>query len=281
MNWKQLKSEINWDAVSEKILETQGESITQERFNLANKLVLSASEYYLPLDLKYFKILEVEKPYLHTFPSATLPDKGIIDVVMEIREDAGKPYNDRAGQKILIDWKSTSSDLDTTWRNRYIPSWQWKRYAAQEDAALFEYRGVSTKTYWNGQEFKQTCGPLILQIPADNYQNVVTDFLATEQMKLSLAAFEIYPRNAPSACYKFGEYCPHQEDCQNSTMPPGVITAPHASYSSDETFKLCPEKYRRQKLANSKIDDFESPSFLGTMFHRGIAEVYTQMKEKQ
>lgn len=281
MNWKQLKAEINWEKVDSTIIDTKEEFITQERFKSAKKLVIDAAEYFLPLDLKYFKIREIEKPYLYRHENAVLPDKGVIDLVLEIRNEAEKPYNGHTGKIMICDWKSTSTALDTAWRDRHSGSWQWRRYAAVENASLFEYRGVSTKTYYNNNEFKSTCGLLILEVPSDNESDCITEFLALEQMKLSLEENLVYPRNMPNACYKYGEDCAFLDDCTDKTMPLSKIELTHASYSSDEVFKLCPEKFRRQKLIDEKVDNYESASYLGSMFHRGIAEIYTQMKEKQ
>jgi hypothetical protein len=281
MNWKIIKTAINWDAVNEKILADQEESITHDRFKLASKMIYDAAEFFLPLDLKWFEIVGVEQEYTQEYSKDFPPDRGIIDLIFKIKPDAGKPYANYAGETLVCDWKSTGGELNTDWRNRYIPSWQWKRYVVPTGAKVFEYRGVSSKFYYNGKENKATCGPIILEVPANNYDNVLADFIATSTARRALEKLPIYPRNAPSACYKYGETCPEKEDCDSFSMPYGSIINTHTSYSSDETFKLCPEKYRRQKLRNEKIEDFESSSFLGTMIHRGLAEIYTQMKDKQ
>jgi len=119
-------------------------------------------------------------------------------------------------------------------------------------------------------------------VPENNYENVDTDYIATQHQKWVLGNFDVYPRNAPTACYKFGEECIHKSDCDKFEMPKESLTQiTHASYSSDEVFKLCPEKYRRYKLMNSKEENYDSQSFMGTLMHRGLAEIYNQFKENQ
>ena len=281
MKWKDLKKHIDWIKVEDEIIAHQAKFISTDRLRTANKLVHDAAEYFLPLDLKWFKITGIEKEYEYTYSSELIPDRGIIDLIFEIKTDAGKPYKDYVGETLVVDWKSTGGELNTDWRNRYIPSWQWKRYAEATKAKLFEYRGVSTKTYFDGQGYKQVCGPIIIEVPENNSINVQTDYKATQYSKLGISDLSVYPRNAPSACYKFGETCPEKEDCDTFAMPQEkLVNIKHASYSSDELFKLCPEKYRRYKLRGVKEEDYESNSFLGTMFHRGIAEVYKQIKEE-
>jgi len=161
MKWKQLKAHIDWNKVESEIIAHQDEFISTDRLRTANKLVHDAAEYFLPLDLQWFEIIGVEQSYEHEYAPQYIPDRGIIDLIFRVKPGAGKPYSDYAGELLICDWKSTGGELNTDWRNRYIPSWQWKRYAAATGAKLFEYRGVSTKTYFNGQEYKQVCGPII------------------------------------------------------------------------------------------------------------------------
>ncbi len=282
MKWKTLKTAIDWTKVEDEIIAHQAEFISTDHLRTANKLVHDAAEYFLPLDLQWFEIIGVEKEYEQKYSPDYVPDKGIIDLIFRVKPDAGKPYSEYVGQKLICDWKSTGGELNTDWRNRYIPSWQWKRYAVAEDAKLFEYRGVSTKTYFTGQEYKQVCGPIILEVPANNYENVKMDFISTQKMKRGISPWVVYPRNAPTACYKFGETCEHKSDCDNFTMPQKALpNLTHSSYSSDEVFKLCPEKYRRYKLQQEREEDYDSQSFMGTLMHRGLAEIYKQFKDKQ
>ncbi|CAB4142439.1 hypothetical protein UFOVP434_10 [uncultured Caudovirales phage] len=280
MNWKLIKSTINWDSVHEDII-SSFETVTSDRLKTAKKQILDAAEYFVPLDLKWFEIVAVEKEYEHVYSPDFEPDKGIIDLILKVKPDAGKPYKDYIGETLIVDWKSTGGELNTDWRNRYIPSWQWKRYAVPTKAKLFEYRGISQKQFWSAEGFKSTCGPIILEVPANNYENVREDFIATAIQRRALSQLTIWPRNAPSACYKYGETCKEKDFCDKFTMTRGTPQIKHTSYSSDELFKQCPEKYRAQKLRNEKIEDYESASFMGTMIHRGMANIYNQLKDKQ
>lgn len=281
MNWKELNNEIDWLKVEIAIIAHQDKFIDTNKLREVNQMVHDAAEYFLPLDLQWFNIIGVEKEYLYTYSARVIPDKGVIDLIFEIKADAGKPYKDYAGKKLIVDWKTTGGEINTEWRNRYIPSWQWKRYAAAEDAQLFEYRGISTKTYWDGREFKKICSPLIIDVPDNNYENTKEDYIATQTQKSSLLHLEVYPRNAPAACYKYGETCLEKSDCDKFSMPQtALVNINHSSYSSDETFKLCPEKYRRYKLRDVREENYDSQSFTGTLVHRGLAEIYNQFKEK-
>jgi hypothetical protein len=284
MKWKQLKEEIDWGKSDNAIVGNQREIITSDTYKTVKKLVRDAAEFFLPMDLQWFRILGVEQEFLHEYNHLSIPDKAIIDLIFEVKPDAGKPYDDYVGKKLIVDWKSTSGELSTDWRNRYIYSWQWKRYAAITSADLFEFRGVSMKTFFTGQDYKHICGPLILDVPDNNFENVLREYGVVQRQKnqLYLREESVYPRNLPGACFKFQEECEYLRDCQDFTMPQqALVNIEHASYSSDETFKLCPEKYRRNKLKGVREDNVDSQSFIGTLFHRGIAEVYLQFMEKQ
>jgi hypothetical protein len=281
MNWKALKKEIDWDKVDSAIISADQENISTEVFKVAKNMVMDATEYFLPLDLKWFTIVQVEKEFEHTY--GTLTDRGFIDLILKIKKTAGKPYSDYADEKILIDWKTTGGELNTTWRNYYIESWQWKRYSANEGNKLFEYRGISSKTNWDGNRFVSSCAPLILSVPDNNYENVEDDLLLRQKLRLALQNSTLYPRNMPSACFKFNEKCEFFDGCAAGTSKRDLIPLEvlnKTSYSSDETFLLCPEKYRLTKLTESRKDDFENSSGMGTLVHRGLAEIYLQFKEE-
>jgi hypothetical protein len=276
MNWKQIKKEINWDKVDSAIIHANEDSISSDRFKLAKEMVTDAAEYFLPGDLKWFTIEAIEHEFKHEY-QPDLIDRGFIDLILTVKDTAPKPYKDFAGQKILVDWKSTSGELGTTWRDYYIESFQWKRYSNVIGNVLFEYRGISSKKLWSDNKFVCQCAPLILQVPKNNAENVTAELYAMKIQKKALLPLTIYPRNMPNACFKYGETCGRYDDCANFTMPKELLVHPETtSYSTDELFKLCPEKYRRAKLDNVREDDFESASGLGTLVHRGLAEIYTQ-----
>jgi predicted ATP-grasp superfamily ATP-dependent carboligase len=88
----------------------------------------------------------------------------------------------------------------------------------------------------------------------------------------------------PSACFKFNEKCEFFDNCSSNNSIQEVLSIDvlnKTSYSSDELFMLCPEKYRLSKLTEIIQEDFEKPSGIGTLVHRGLAEIYSQFKEKE
>ena len=283
---KNLSSKIFQDIVfsnvSKKIL-LKYENIPQEVLKKINKMVYDAAMYYLPFDYVNFEIISIEEEVFREVPD-TIIDRAFMDLILKVKPQAEKPYTEYEGKLMICDWKTTSSDFDTRWRQRYIESWQWKRYACFNNAALFEFRGVSTKTNWDGEsKLSHSCHPLIIAVPEDNEENVDKQIKAIQSAKIALQNFIIWPRNMPEACNKF-EACDYINDCANVTMPLVQLTLPEkTSYSSDNTFMLCNEKYRRLKLDENitKAVNYDSASIIGDLFHIGIQEIYKQAKELQ
>lgn len=294
LKWSQLKKEIDEAAVVKAIIGDDAENLTTDKVEMVRRMVYDAAEYFLPMDLQWFTILGVELEYLdtETYPGAP-PEKGIKDLVFQIKDNVPEPYAPFSGLKMVADWKTTKGELNTTWRRRYIESQQWKRYCIAAGAALCEFRGVSTATVPDAAagKWRHICGPLILQVPnteegfAAFKKDLEMDLRGLNIMRnsLMLSGITQWPRSAPDACGKYGVDC---EFLGKGCLKPGGIEAPpltqitHSSYSSDDLFKLCPEKYRLSKSLGRGDEDFESSAFLGTIFHRGIATIYTHFKEK-
>lgn len=225
------------------------------------ELVLIAAARWLPTDLEEWYVDSVEE-------SIEIPGfRGILDLRGRHRGrfDA---FKNHAGSGFICDWKTTKGALDADWAARYKYSWQWKLYAmAVPDVKLFSYRGINR----NGETRE-----IIIEIPpgiaaeSEQYLNQI------HRMRGMLAGEAPWPRKMPGSCKAYGRECEFIDTCQENIVIPGKVDfGKPLSYSGTETFLLCPEKHRLTQISGYGDDD-EVLAF-GKAFHRGIAEVYTQI----
>lgn len=241
-------------------------------FDQAKLMIWSAGEKYLTRDLYDMEITGIEEPYEDTlaFTWGSQTFRGIKDLkgILRGKLNVTKRF---AGKKVVIDWKTTGSTLDTTWDERLLDSWQWKKYLYFDGADVMLYRGLNR----DGKTRE-----LIIERPAGLAEDVRVQLegITLQRNALVASGLEIYPRRMPSACGAYGRECSNWTDCRNNTMPRQALASNGTfSYSSMDLFGLCPEKYRRSKISD-KTDDTEE-SIFGTAVHRGLAELYQQSKE--
>lgn len=225
------------------------------------ELVLVAAARWLPTDLVEWELDAVEEP----FETADL--RGILDLRGR-HKGIFKAFEGHAGSKFICDWKTTKGALDASWAERYKYSHQWKLYAASvPDVKLFSYRGINR----NGETRE-----IIIEVP-DGIHGEVQQYLSqVKSMREVLGDSYPWPRKMPSSCHAYGRDCEFIDQCQSNVVIPGKVDfSKPLSYSGTETFLLCPEKHRLTQISGYGEDD-EVLAF-GKSFHRGMAEVYTQV----
>jgi len=269
--WPFIEAGIDWDRVSAAVgdLSEQGSRSYSFEQTDAREIVYLTAQRWLPLDLLNLKVSHVEQEHddalVPEFPG--LLQKSIIDIEGELLgfSTAFKPY---AGQKFIIDWKTSGGGLDTKWSNDLKDSWQWRIYAAQRDVQVILYRGLSrTKV------FREV--PIV--VPFGNTALVHMHLKGIYSQIDALKDFPMWPKHRPSACFSYGMDCEYSGPCGEEEGPFGGIdfTRP-ISYSGSERFLSCPEKFRRSRLAGAERGGSEATEF-GSAVHRGMAEIYRQV----
>jgi hypothetical protein len=256
---------LDLDKVAEEIARTEpGElALPQYDFADAKRAVWLAGETWVPVDILEFKIEGLESRF-------SSPISGVKDMTGIIKGNGfAKELEPFTGRKFVLDWKTTRTALDAEWERRQIDSWQWKIYAAQEEADVFIYRGISR----NGKTRE-----IVLKVPDTNRDNVRDYIRGVGNIRDSLVSLAVYPRHMPYACNAYGRECPFYGDCSEGRMPLKIIEPKTLSYTSMETLLLCPEKYRRSVMTPGANDNDDN--LFGKAVHRGLAELYRQVKEK-
>jgi hypothetical protein len=172
-NWQEYSNLLDWDKIFADIKLNDVEDLSLVTQTISK--VDSLGNYFVPYDMDCFTILDIEQTIVKDIDG--IKDKSIIDLIVEIKPDAGKPYNSYVGKRLGIDWKSSRRALDTEWKFKHINSWQWKRYAFAANLDLFEYRGCGAQG-----EFR----PIILEVPEENTKLFIEDYRAKQAQKKNL-----------------------------------------------------------------------------------------------
>lgn len=233
---------------------------------LGNALDRACSRW-LPDDTEK-EILAVENEFtFHDSNSAVDGLHGYIDLALRDRS---------SGEIILVDWKSTQRSLDSTWDKRHALSRQGPLYMiawqqlTNQTPKYFEYRGISENA---SRVVVVDYDQHLIDITAYNYA-------LTRKQILSLANLPFWPQHMPQTCYAYGRTCEFLDDCVKGSSPPGTPELTTLSYSSVKSFQECPERLRRTKLISKEgISSYEAE--WGKAFHRGAAEIYTQLQKLQ
>lgn len=261
-------------------------------FQRAIDIVVALSERYLEEDLAPGnEILGVEYEYTLTSPGLA-GHHGFIDLIIKLPD----------GRVKIPDWKTTGSLSDYSqkdFKDRCRHSWQSRYYdlAARECFALpedtvveVEYRGIAV------EDLKQ----LVVQgITSGEWRARALDryLKIWEALDIAVNGVELYPsygvghttapwpQHSPEACHKFKTACPYLGACvlDIDVIPSESITVETLSHSSMNTYLDCPERFRRERL--DKMHGRErgggsDASELGNAVHRGMAEIYRQLKER-
>lgn len=242
----------------------------------AKAMIWTTAEKFLPRDLYDLDIDGIEEPYESTLGDDPQVFRGVKDLTGRLRGrlNVTKKFE---GKKVVIDWKTTHNTLTTEWDERLLDSWQWRKYLLFGEADVMLYRGIARPDKDGVVKTRE----LLIERPANLREDVEVQLkgVALERQALIDAGLVVYPRRMPGACGSFGRECPFWTDCRDFTMPRAALLPGRSfSYSSMDKFMLCPERYRRGVIAE-EAENTEESTF-GQAIHRGMAELYTQIKAK-
>ena len=273
MNFDEILRKINLDAIEAAILAPKEPGAAPPQYSLdevqnIKEMILLAGERWLPRDLTELTDVNVELRY----DSPEMGLKGFLDLVGTLR-GTQKPFDEFAGHKIVIDWKTRTGDLDQRWKDRLVDSWQGRIYAALSGSVLINYRGVSRR----GNHTEYPCKDVLLVVPYTNDREV-EEYVrgkTAERNALIELGLDVWPRHMPDACNAFGRECPFKGDCDAYSMPRYLPeTSKVMSYTSYHNFCLCPERARRlERLLEA---DGGEEANVGDGFHKGMAALYRE-----
>lgn len=253
---------IDWQRVEHAVLHgPDGEPLSYE-FAETKEMIWAASEKWLANDLATLENVSTESLF-HQTELCRYLTRGYIDI-------SGRfAHGEKAGRVLVVDWKTSESDLDLTWQKRLVGSLQWKLYAYVMGASYISYRGVNRKC---------KCREVQIEVPAWGIAGIVErQFRMIGDQIHNLVDEAVWPMKMPSACGAYNSTCQFLSDCESDTMPRFNLDERNItlSYSGIERFLLCPEKFRR--LAQATVsDEGTDATRLGSAFHRGMEEVYKQ-----
>lgn len=267
-------SQIDLEAVADAIL---GPPLVSGRLQMADyefasakELVYLAAETWLQRDVHDLAISGIETEYIKTLPQTGAQKwKMILDLqgTLNGKLNVSKKY---AGKKAVIDWKTSSGQLDKVWENRLLSSWQWRMYLYFTDADLMIYRGLNregkTRELW-------------IDRPANLEEDLIPQLQGVMAQRAALVAsgLEVWPRKMPMACGSYGRECPYIEDCNALTMPRALIPIDKTlSYSGMDKLLTCPERYRRSVIEDRSSSESTEESNFGVRVHAGLAELWGQ-----
>lgn len=255
--------------------EDGGFVLTRPQLEAVRQGIFAANEKWLVRDIYEFKLDSIEERFeVDTFSNGGQAVKGFIDLSGTLNGTQA-PFGAYAGGGFVLDWKTSDRPLTTDWKNRQVDSWQWPLYAAIKGAALAIYRGYS----WGDGDTRE----IIIKVPDWNLNSVREQYGSVLELRrtLVMGGYEVWPQHKPTACNMYGEECPFYSDCYDYSMPRQKMDVRPLSYSRVSDFMLCPEKARRMELL--EIDNARGyqtkRTAMGQAFHRGVAEVYRQVKE--
>lgn len=272
MTYEAIIASLDWASINDKVLAMPLLS-QADRADLAAMLLRACKKWVAP-DSESLIVTGIEDRFL-----LDVRPGHAIERVRPANDDAEawlgaygvKGYVDLAGydgraESRLVDWKCTGS-ISEDQQNRLRDSWQWKLYCFATGATSFTYRSIQRDC-----RTKDT----VLSWPAGGYTDMdVEQYLRTVQgMRKSLHYHDVYPRHAPFACKAYGRDCDYVRQCRTNTAPLVQLKHKTLSHSRMETFLLCPERYRLDRLADDR--DREETA-LGKAFHVAIAAIYEQL----
>jgi hypothetical protein len=287
-NFLALWNTLDIGRVNKEILNVEGPAYS---FDLeeANDVVFVAAHRWLLEDLTALAVTETERLYVQNGFKFILDLQGTFtgEGSKTFQHDARK-YNDAnmdrfQGKRFVADWKSTKSELDTMWQERLVDSWQWRDYLAETGADIFVYRGIKRRTrIGDSVETREFYIDRSVQPDLEELHRINVLSTTVQRDALVQLGQVPWPQNRPGGCRAFGRECQYKPDCDSGLkfLPTGALTPNRElSYSRIQSFKLCPERYRRDLLA--KQDGLEEEvagpdAEFGLAIHRGLAEVYRQ-----
>lgn len=283
MNYEVLVATIDWSKVNAVVLAAPLLS-QADRADLGSMLLKACKKWIAP-DTDNLRVTGVEQRFLlRSAPGFSVERVGATDGGEEALGEHGvKGYMDLVGwrrdfrvgdgggvaidSQEIIDWKCVGTISDEQ-QTRLRDSWQWKLYCVATGATRFTYRSIQ-----RDGRVKDT----VLRWSSENYgnQEVENQLRMVQAMRSTLRYYDTWPRHAPFACRAYNRECDYVQQCRAGTMPLKVIPLKALSHSRMETFLLCPERYRRDRLVEIETDRQETA--LGKAFHAAVAEIYMQI----
>lgn len=267
-------TEINWQLVYEKLVGDEDPFLLPHE-EIAD-VVFKAYKRYAEKDFRDESVEGIEQYF--KFEREGYESSGIIDL-----------WGRTAGGNLFIaDWKTTGSFTD---------SWVF-RESNSEQALQYVHGFFSTGVV-------KASFPVEVRVRGVTRTGQLKALPVREVSADDLAQFDLHqdqwggmyaearkggfgnpwPKNMPDGCTQFGyeRLCPfYGTQCGQSFLGADEkIKPPRLSYSFMKNFKRCPE-YARLLTIGRQLGTIEEESdelLWGLAFHRGIAEVYRQMKE--
>lgn len=244
---------------------------SDERFQ-AKGLVHVLGEVYAERDYKECKIQYIEEEFRSNLVAGT------IDLKLLVVNPIYLPKESK-GKTLLVDWKTTNSNtFDTDFKSRYRNSWQWKIYSEYGKADYFEYRCIGKSSGDTVEIFQH--------VPETNSVDVHTYLSQLNDLKIQMEFYDEspWPRHMPGGCNVYGKKCPYLEICENNVYVKHSKIDEPLHYTSIETFLTCPERYRLTEICREKYGlsvAETSDTIIGSAVHRGMEEIYRQLKDMQ
>jgi hypothetical protein len=275
MTFSDLLVRVDPEKVINAIRKTDGPPLPDYDEADARELVWATLEKYLLRDYEEFEITGVEDACQMLGQPGL---RAIFDLTGRMRGNHAR-FRDYKNQVFILDWKTSRRDLDKTWVEGYIDSWQWRIYAYLSGAKLFFYRGLRRPQKVGGfPEFRE----IIIEVP-DSVFSEVSSLVeqVSQQINSLLSNPGPWPRvMRPNLCKPYGKSCFAYDDCRGGTIPEQLIKTPTLSYTRIQQFMECNEKFRRIIL--SRMNEEEDPetseaTIFGNAVHRGLAAAYSQV----
>lgn len=263
--------DFNLDAISTAIRDTTERHLPDYDYEAVGLCVAKAIAQYAIPDSQRATAVAVEEKF--EMPWGGKVVSGVIDLVL-----AGP------GNLEIIDWKFRNAD---SWAYgvgaSHADSWQGRIYALHKsqqcitDVDMASPPKVIYRAATRLGQFKNTPQePLKTHSIGFQLETMFgsMDYLAKNH--------QVWPRNRPSACNMYGRPCPHLKICQSESndLYQGPLDVNRLSHSDMSTFMACNERWRLDEVRGEQKDVSED-MLMGLAFHRGMAEVYGQIKEHQ
>jgi hypothetical protein len=250
-------------------------NLAEHEFLDAKKLVLKACATWLPRDVVEFEVTGIEETVETPWgdPCASVY-KGIFDLTGKFKGmfNATKKVK---GEKFILDWKTAGRNLDTTWKDRLVDSWQWRMYHMLKPSGVFIYRGINRAG--DTREVIMNLGDRREEIIRSTEKQLHHDIKILDNYFDKKA--DVWSKHMPWSCRGMYE-CPHVDDCLDDVQPRGCPEKfPNISYSLINGLHNCPEKLRRDLIRKERgLEEKPGPGLrFGAAVHRGLAEIYSQV----
>lgn len=282
MTYDLLLEALDTDKIVEAI---HAVSLKQCDYEDCIKMVLKSIRKWGPSDYLNFSITGIEERFSVEFPESGgfIPHVGINSETSNLYGPRSvKGFVDLVGSRAgvagsspvveVVDYKTTGS-ISSDQQDRVRYSWQGRLYATVYGAQRVVFRSIQR----DGRAVE-----LRYDWPTKGYcdQDVCEYFGQALNLRETFRHQNKWLQHAPSACKAYGKDCPYRSICLvNNQAPRKLIELRPFSFSGSEAFLLCPEKYRLNTVLD--LDKGNDETDLGSAFHAGVQEAWTQINKLQ